>query len=40
MGIRTIARQLGLARETVRRFNYANSVDELLGSPRTGRPTR
>ncbi len=31
MGIRTIARQLELARETVRRFYYANSVDELLG---------
>ncbi|MDI9918622.1 ISL3 family transposase [Rhodococcus sp. IEGM 1379] len=39
MGIRTIARQLGLARETVRRFYYANSVEELLGAPRAGRPT-
>ncbi|PVX59539.1 hypothetical protein [Rhodococcus globerulus] len=39
MGIRTIARQLGLARETVRRFYYANSVEELLGAPWAGRPT-
>ncbi len=39
IGIRTIARQLGLARETVRRFYYASSVDELLGAPRAGRPT-
>lgn len=39
IGIRTIARQLGLARETVRRFYYANSVDELLGAPRAGKPT-
>ncbi len=39
IGIRTIARQLGLARETVRRFYYASSVDELLGAPRAGKPT-
>ncbi|MFF2059966.1 ISL3 family transposase [Rhodococcus qingshengii] len=39
MGIRMIVRQLGLARETVRRFYYANSVEELLGAPRAGRPT-
>ena len=39
MGIRMIVRQLGLARETVRRFYYASSVDELLGAPRAGRPT-
>ncbi len=39
MGIRAIVRQLGLARETVRRFYYASSVDELLGAPRAGRPT-
>jgi transposase len=39
IGIRTIARQLGLARETVRRFYYANCVEELLGAPRAGRPT-
>ncbi len=28
MGIRMIVRQHGLARETVRRFDYATSVDE------------
>lgn len=39
MGIRPITRQLGLARETVRRFYNADSVDELLGAPRAGRPT-
>ncbi|WP_217902189.1 hypothetical protein [Rhodococcus sp. OK302] len=39
MGIRMIVRQLGLARETVRRFYCASSVDELLGAPRAGRPT-
>ena len=39
IGIRTIARQLGLARETVRRFYYANSFDELLGAPGAGKPT-
>ncbi|MFB7860276.1 hypothetical protein [Rhodococcus qingshengii] len=39
IGIRTIAHQLGLARETVRSFYYASSVDELLGAPRAGRPT-
>ena len=39
MGIDAIVRQLGLARETVRRFYYASSVDELLGAPRAGRPT-
>ena len=39
IGIRTIARQLGLARETVRRFYYTSSVDESLGAPRAGRPT-
>jgi hypothetical protein len=39
MGIRAIVRQLGLARETVRRFCYASSADELLGAPWAGRPT-
>ena len=39
LGIRAIARQLRLARETVRRFYYASSVDELLGAPRAGKPT-
>ena len=39
LGIDAIARQLGLARETVLRFYYASSVDELLGAPRAGRPT-
>ena len=39
IGIRMIVRQLGLARETVRCFYYASSVDELLGAPRAGRPT-
>ena len=39
IGIDAIARQLGLARETVRRFYYASSVDELLGAPRAGKPT-
>ncbi len=39
LGIRTIARQLGLARETVRRFDYASRADKLLGAPRAGKPT-
>ncbi|WP_133053461.1 hypothetical protein [Rhodococcus sp. 66b] len=34
--IRMIVCRLGLARETVRRFYYATSVDELLGAPRVG----
>lgn len=39
IGIDAIARQFGLARETVCRFYYANSVDELLGAPGAGKPT-
>jgi hypothetical protein len=38
-GIKPIMRELDLAKETVRKFYRADSVDELLAKPRAGRPS-
>jgi DNA-binding NarL/FixJ family response regulator len=39
-GAKTIARQVNLARGTVRRYLRASTVDDLLNRPRAGRPSR
>ena len=38
-GIKTIMGELGLAKETVRRFARATKVEDLLGTARAGRPS-
>jgi hypothetical protein len=38
-GIKTIMRELELAKETLQRFYRAESVEELLAKPRAGRPS-
>jgi hypothetical protein len=38
-GIKPVMRETGLAKETVRRFYYAESVDELLATVKDGRPS-
>jgi transposase len=38
-GIKPIKRETGLAKETVRRFYYAETVDELLAKVKDGRPS-
>jgi transposase len=38
-GIKTIMRELGLAKETVRKFYRASSVEEVTATARAGRPS-
>ena len=38
-GIKPIMRETGLAKDTVRRFYYAESIDELLAKVKDGRPS-